>query len=160
MLIESLNIIQTSELRMERILLLILVSVELLLTTGIHLKSDSPKRGAITSNQILCRPNFTEMLLSVVQSRHQCKIWVLCSEKKTWGSLWYQVAPHLLQYTKPIEEPKPTASGEKIKKKKMTDMEILEKLRTIVSVGDPNRKYTDLQKIGQGFVYFSYNYVL
>jgi len=34
----------------------------------------------------------------------------------------------------------------------MTDEEILEKLRTIVSVGDPNRKYTKLEKIGQGFV--------
>lgn len=55
-----------------------------------------------------------------------------------------------LQYTKPIEETKPSPSGEKIKKKKMTDLEILEKLRTIVSVGDPNKKYTDLQKIGQG----------
>jgi len=36
------------------------------------------------------------------------------------------------------------------KKRKMTDEEILEKLRTIVSVGDPNRKYTKLEKIGQG----------
>lgn len=36
------------------------------------------------------------------------------------------------------------------KKKKMTDDEILEKLRTIVSVGDPNRKYTKMEKIGQG----------
>lgn len=36
------------------------------------------------------------------------------------------------------------------KKKKMTDEEILEKLRTIVSVGDPNRKYTKMEKIGQG----------
>jgi len=34
----------------------------------------------------------------------------------------------------------------------MTDAEILEKLRTIVSVGDPNRKYTKLEKIGQGYV--------
>lgn len=37
-----------------------------------------------------------------------------------------------------------------IKKKKMSDEEILEKLRTIVSVGDPNRKYTKMEKIGQG----------
>jgi len=36
------------------------------------------------------------------------------------------------------------------KRKKMSDEEILEKLRTIVSVGDPNRKYTKLEKIGQG----------
>ncbi|XP_075236911.1 serine/threonine-protein kinase PAK 3-like protein isoform X2 [Lycorma delicatula] len=36
------------------------------------------------------------------------------------------------------------------RKKKMSDDEILEKLRTIVSVGDPNRKYTKMEKIGQG----------
>lgn len=32
----------------------------------------------------------------------------------------------------------------------MTDEEILEKLRTIVTIGDPNRKYTKMEKIGQG----------
>ncbi|GAB6020807.1 p21 protein (Cdc42 Rac)-activated kinase [Chamberlinius hualienensis] len=70
-------------------------------------------------------------------------------------------------YTKPVEEEvKPpslvTTNGAsnsfdkkdnnnfKVKKKKMTDEEILEKLRIIVSVGDPNRKYTKLEKIGQG----------
>lgn len=36
------------------------------------------------------------------------------------------------------------------RKKKMSDDEILEKLRTIVSVGDPNRKYSKMEKIGQG----------
>ncbi|KAL1491717.1 hypothetical protein ABEB36_012274 [Hypothenemus hampei] len=41
------------------------------------------------------------------------------------------------------------AASEK-RKKKMSDEEILEKLRSIVSVGDPNRKYTKLDKIGQG----------
>ncbi|KAF2900985.1 hypothetical protein ILUMI_05203 [Ignelater luminosus] len=41
------------------------------------------------------------------------------------------------------------AASEK-RKKKMTDEEILEKLRSIVSVGDPNRKYTKMEKIGQG----------
>lgn len=34
----------------------------------------------------------------------------------------------------------------------MTDEEILEKLRTIVTIGDPNRKYTKMEKIGQGYV--------
>ncbi len=38
------------------------------------------------------------------------------------------------------------------RKKKMSDEEILEKLRSIVSVGDPNRKYTKMEKIGQGCV--------
>ncbi|XP_053436183.1 serine/threonine-protein kinase PAK 3 isoform X3 [Nycticebus coucang] len=36
------------------------------------------------------------------------------------------------------------------KKSKMTDEEILEKLRSIVSVGDPKKKYTRFEKIGQG----------
>ncbi|KAJ3657172.1 hypothetical protein Zmor_016192 [Zophobas morio] len=41
------------------------------------------------------------------------------------------------------------AASEK-RKKKMSDEEILEKLRSIVSVGDPVRKYTKIDKIGQG----------
>jgi len=60
-------------------------------------------------------------------------------------------------YTKPIESSVDDRSNgqsnknERLpKKKKMSDEEILEKLRTIVSVGDPNRKYTKLEKIGQG----------
>ena len=61
----------------------------------------------------------------------------------------------LFQYTKPVEaEEKPPnltlPKQERQKKRKMTDEEILEKLRTIVSVGDPNRKYTKMEKIGQG----------
>ncbi len=65
------------------------------------------------------------------------------------------LSDHFLQYTKPVE---PDANGTTLtikgetrpKKKKMSDEEILEKLRTIVSVGDPNRKYTKQEKIGQG----------
>ncbi|CAH1781149.1 unnamed protein product [Owenia fusiformis] len=57
-------------------------------------------------------------------------------------------------YTKPVDpdEAKPglQARTDRPKKKKMTDEEILEKLRTIVSVGDPNKKYTKMEKIGQG----------
>lgn len=66
------------------------------------------------------------------------------------------------QYTKPIEaEDKPNGAvagnkADKPKKKKMSDEEILEKLRTIVSIGDPNRKYTKMEKIGQGYVCFCY----
>ena len=60
------------------------------------------------------------------------------------------------KYTKPIETPAEDVAKNSNqllpKKKKMTDAEILEKLRTIVSVGDPNRKYTKLEKIGQGYV--------
>lgn len=44
----------------------------------------------------------------------------------------------------------PKNANERPKKKKMSDEEILEKLKTIVSVGDPNRKYTKMEKIGQG----------
>lgn len=54
-------------------------------------------------------------------------------------------------YTKPIETEKlESGTRERQKKKKMSDEEILEKLRTIVSMGDPNRKYTKMEKIGQG----------
>ncbi|KAI1287320.1 Serine/threonine-protein kinase pak-1 [Halotydeus destructor] len=38
----------------------------------------------------------------------------------------------------------------KQKKKKMSDEEILEKLKSIVTIGDPKRKYTRMEKIGQG----------
>lgn len=46
----------------------------------------------------------------------------------------------------------PRTPTDKTRKKKMSDEEILERLRTIVSVGDPNRKYTKMEKIGQGYV--------
>ncbi|XP_076840980.1 serine/threonine-protein kinase PAK 2a [Brachyhypopomus gauderio] len=56
--------------------------------------------------------------------------------------------------------PPPAASGDmdgskaaerqKKAKGKMTDEEIMEKLRTIVSIGDPKKKYTRYEKIGQG----------
>jgi len=39
---------------------------------------------------------------------------------------------------------------ESTKKKKMSDEEVLNSLRQIVTVGDPHRKYTKLEKIGQG----------
>ncbi|KAF7203325.1 serine/threonine-protein kinase PAK 2b isoform X1 [Nothobranchius furzeri] len=42
-------------------------------------------------------------------------------------------------------------SAERPKRKnKMTDEEIMDKLRTIVSIGDPKKKYTRYEKIGQG----------
>lgn len=47
-------------------------------------------------------------------------------------------------------------TAEKQKKKKMSDEEILERLRAIVSVGDPNRKYTKMEKIGQGYGFVFY----
>ncbi|CAG5136610.1 unnamed protein product, partial [Candidula unifasciata] len=59
-------------------------------------------------------------------------------------------------YTKPVEQDENTVDGatenkaEKPKKAKMTNEEIMEKLRTIVTIGDPNRKYTKMEKIGQG----------
>nr|XP_061797015.1 serine/threonine-protein kinase PAK 1-like isoform X5 [Nerophis lumbriciformis] len=43
-----------------------------------------------------------------------------------------------------------SSASDKGRKKKMSDEEILEKLRTIVSVGDPKKKYTRFEKIGQG----------
>jgi len=40
--------------------------------------------------------------------------------------------------------------GIQMKKKKMSDEEVFSKLKNIVSIGDPNRKYTKIEKIGQG----------
>uniref|UniRef100_A0A4W4EMP9 non-specific serine/threonine protein kinase n=1 Tax=Electrophorus electricus TaxID=8005 RepID=A0A4W4EMP9_ELEEL len=42
------------------------------------------------------------------------------------------------------------ADRQKKAKGRMTDEEIMEKLRTIVSIGDPKKKYTRYEKIGQG----------
>ncbi|XP_055695586.1 serine/threonine-protein kinase Pak isoform X2 [Lutzomyia longipalpis] len=65
-----------------------------------------------------------------------------------------QAAPQVptIGTTSPQQTPNDANTGSRgtVKKKKMTDEEILEKLRTIVSVGDPNRKYTKMEKIGQG----------
>ncbi|KAL6052837.1 hypothetical protein STEG23_013512, partial [Scotinomys teguina] len=46
------------------------------------------------------------------------------------------------------------SSDKQKKKAKMTDEEIMEKLRTIVSIGDPKKKYTRYEKIGQGYEIF------
>ncbi|XP_062383999.1 serine/threonine-protein kinase PAK 2a [Sardina pilchardus] len=64
-------------------------------------------------------------------------------------------------YTRSVVDPTPApaassdeargADKQKGKNKgKMTDEEIMEKLRTIVSIGDPKKKYTRYEKIGQG----------
>uniref|UniRef100_H3CN31 non-specific serine/threonine protein kinase n=1 Tax=Tetraodon nigroviridis TaxID=99883 RepID=H3CN31_TETNG len=61
-------------------------------------------------------------------------------------------------YTRSVIDPIPAPEGDASKaadrqrKKggKMTDEEIMEKLRTIVSIGDPKKKYTRYEKIGQG----------
>uniref|UniRef100_A0AAR2II19 non-specific serine/threonine protein kinase n=1 Tax=Pygocentrus nattereri TaxID=42514 RepID=A0AAR2II19_PYGNA len=66
-------------------------------------------------------------------------------------------------YTRSVIEPLPTPSpssttprsADKNRKKKMSDEEILEKLRSIVSVGDPKKKYTRFEKIGQGLKFCS-----
>ncbi|XP_064194940.1 serine/threonine-protein kinase PAK 2-like [Anguilla rostrata] len=61
----------------------------------------------------------------------------------------------------PLPSPPPCADADSASKgvdrqkkkgtgSKMTDEEIMEKLRTIVSVGDPKKKYTRYEKIGQG----------
>ncbi|KAI5626576.1 serine/threonine-protein kinase PAK 2, partial [Silurus asotus] len=42
------------------------------------------------------------------------------------------------------------ADKQRPKKGKMSDEEIMDKLRTIVSIGDPKKKYTRYEKIGQG----------
>lgn len=56
----------------------------------------------------------------------------------------------ILNQTQPSAPQTTPRNNGGLKKKKMTDEEILDKLRTIVSVGDPTRKYTKIEKIGQG----------
>uniref|UniRef100_A0A8C7NG89 non-specific serine/threonine protein kinase n=1 Tax=Oncorhynchus mykiss TaxID=8022 RepID=A0A8C7NG89_ONCMY len=71
---------------------------------------------------------------------------------------WYSL-PHSLTHscthtlTHSPRQRKPDSASNRNKKKqqgKMTDEEIMEKLRTIVSIGDPKKKYTRYEKIGQG----------
>ncbi len=53
----------------------------------------------------------------------------------------------------PISQQQQTTSNGnpvQMKKKKMSDEEVLMRLRRIVSIGDPNRKYSKIEKIGQG----------
>ncbi|XP_048861042.1 serine/threonine-protein kinase PAK 2-like [Brienomyrus brachyistius] len=52
--------------------------------------------------------------------------------------------------TSPDGDAASKAADKQKKKGKMTDEEIMEKLRTIVSIGDPKKKYTRYEKIGQG----------
>uniref|UniRef100_A0A8C7QZZ0 non-specific serine/threonine protein kinase n=1 Tax=Oncorhynchus mykiss TaxID=8022 RepID=A0A8C7QZZ0_ONCMY len=63
-------------------------------------------------------------------------------------------APPTRDVATPTPSPAPGPSlprpADKTRKKKMSDEEILEKLRSIVSVGDPKKKYTRFEKIGQG----------
>ncbi|KAH0623955.1 hypothetical protein JD844_007182 [Phrynosoma platyrhinos] len=64
-------------------------------------------------------------------------------------------------YTRSVIDPIPAPSSDsgdsaaksadkQKKKTKMSDEEIMERLRTIVSIGDPKKKYTRYEKIGQG----------
>eukprot|EP00794_Sanderia_malayensis_P011046 gene11045-12211_t len=48
------------------------------------------------------------------------------------------------------QENEAKAQQQQVRKRKMTDEEIMAKLRTIVSIGDPKKKYTKFEKIGQG----------
>lgn len=50
----------------------------------------------------------------------------------------------------PKSEIQLSGNGVQLKKKKMSDDEVYKRLRTIVTIGDPNRKYTKFEKIGQG----------
>ncbi|KAK2846562.1 hypothetical protein Q5P01_009561 [Channa striata] len=59
-------------------------------------------------------------------------------------------APSSPPSASPAPGPSVPHPQDKSRKKKMSDEEILEKLRTIVSVGDPKKKYTRFEKIGQG----------
>lgn len=61
-----------------------------------------------------------------------------------------QSQPQQQQQQQPLQQ---THSNNQVqmKKKKMSDEEVFSKLRQIVSIGDPNRKYTKIERIGQGY---------
>uniref|UniRef100_A0AAR2K8Q0 non-specific serine/threonine protein kinase n=1 Tax=Pygocentrus nattereri TaxID=42514 RepID=A0AAR2K8Q0_PYGNA len=67
------------------------------------------------------------------------------------------ISPPPAEGGSPTPSPSSTTprSADKNRKKKMSDEEILEKLRSIVSVGDPKKKYTRFEKIGQGLKFCS-----
>ncbi|XP_023646311.1 serine/threonine-protein kinase PAK 2b [Paramormyrops kingsleyae] len=60
------------------------------------------------------------------------------------------IDPIPLPTTSPEGDAASRAADKQKKKGKMTDEEIMDKLRTIVSIGDPKKKYTRYEKIGQG----------
>jgi hypothetical protein len=41
-------------------------------------------------------------------------------------------------------------NGPATRRRKMSDAEVMQRLRTIVTIGDPDRKYQKLEKIGSG----------
>uniref|UniRef100_A0A669EM08 non-specific serine/threonine protein kinase n=1 Tax=Oreochromis niloticus TaxID=8128 RepID=A0A669EM08_ORENI len=57
---------------------------------------------------------------------------------------------HLCFGTCPDGDVASKAADRQKRKGKMSDEEIMDKLRTIVSIGDPKKKYTRYEKIGQG----------
>uniref|UniRef100_A0A3B4CAI0 non-specific serine/threonine protein kinase n=1 Tax=Pygocentrus nattereri TaxID=42514 RepID=A0A3B4CAI0_PYGNA len=61
-----------------------------------------------------------------------------------------QASPHAQRASACTGPDRAAADRQKKGKGKMTDEEIMEKLRTIVSIGDPKKKYTRYEKIGQG----------
>jgi len=54
------------------------------------------------------------------------------------------------QIQQKIQQVNKNSNGVQMKKKKMTDDEVYNRLKVIVNFGDPNRKYTKFEKIGQG----------
>ncbi|XP_076353825.1 serine/threonine-protein kinase PAK 3-like [Tachypleus tridentatus] len=57
-----------------------------------------------------------------------------------------------LRTTVSLKEPNKDSNkmSTKVNEKRMTDEEIMTVLRSIVSEGDPNEKYTKMKQIGQG----------
>src|SRR5262245_16542323 len=59
----------------------------------------------------------------------------------------------LLNGTMPLNGAKLAVRGNgkrPVRKQRMTDEQVLERLRTIVTIGNPNKKYSKVDKIGSG----------
>ena len=58
--------------------------------------------------------------------------------------------PHPTQPSPSKIPPKGNLTQKREKKPKMSEAEVIANLKQIVSIGDPTKKYTKIEKIGQG----------
>lgn len=118
-----------------------------------HLENTANNNGS-ESRDSLSRSNYQSAASSIVMhsghsstsSTHSCNQYSANLENNNDSPFLTTASPRLAPpptpHLKP-RTPKPTAG-------KMTDEEILERLRSIVTIGDPHRKFTRMEKIGQG----------
>ncbi|XP_065841104.1 serine/threonine-protein kinase PAK 3-like [Oscarella lobularis] len=110
-------------------------------------KATAPPKVAVTDPSLFQRPDHLEPARAAPQPPKKDIPTTAVAEEAA-----PPVAPRPEATKKPPEaKQQPQAQMRATKKKqKMTDEEIVAKLKQIVSVGDPKKKYTKFEKIGQG----------